>query len=138
RLRDVLLLLLAARATGLVPKDLRQVVAGLDGVERVDLHRALEVRFGLHLVAPLPGGPAEIGDGRTVGGHPLPDSLSVVLAAALGEHGALVEARLEQTGVAVGDRLERVGDAAALPARQAARLLGRGVALHRLLEVGAR
>src|SRR6185437_2871584 len=66
-----------------------------------------------------------------------PRSPRFVLTTALGQHGALVEAGLQEARVAVGDRLEGIGDAAALPTGQAARFLGRGVALHRLLEVGA-
>ena len=138
RLRDVSLLLVRARsAAGLVAQDLRQVVARLDRVQRVVLDRLIEKRLGLLRLAPLPGQVTAIGDGRPVGGLPLPDPLRVLLPAALGQHGALIESRLGKAGVAVGDRLERLRDAAALGAREAARLLGRCVALHRLLEFGA-
>src|SRR5262249_25283284 len=54
------------------------------------------------------------------------------------EHRPLVEAGLEQARVVVGDALERVRDARALRAGDAARLLGALVARHRLGEVGAR
>ena len=135
-LLHVLLLLFRARVA-LVAQDLRQVVARLDGVQRVDLDGAREERLGLARVAVLPGDVAEVRDRGAVL-EALPDLDGVVLVAALGEHGALVEARLDEGGVLVGGALEGARDAAALGARQAARLLGRGVLLRRLVEVGAR
>ena len=127
----------AGGVAGLVAQDLRQVVARLDGVQRIGLDGAGEQRLGAPRLVVLPGDVAEVGDGGAVL-EALPDPDRVFLATALLQHRALVEARLEQARVLVGRALERVGDAGALTARQAARLLGRQVARHGLLELGLR
>src|SRR4029450_11084372 len=114
---------------GLVAQDLGEVVASLDRVQRVDLDRAAEHRLGTAGLALLPGDVAEVRDGGAVLGQALPDLDGVVFLAALGEHGALVEPRLDEGRVLVGRALEGARDAAAFERRQAARLLGREVLL---------
>src|SRR6185503_2518326 len=104
--------------------------------ERILVDRPLEQRLGAAGLVVLPGDVAEVRDRGTVL-HAFPDAGGFVVTAAFVEHRALVEARLDQAGVVVGDALERVGDPAVLGARDAAVALGLGVALHRLLEVGA-
>src|SRR4029079_12861222 len=130
RLPDVLLLLFrGAGAARLVAQDLRQVVARLDGVQRIGLDRAREQLLGAAGLVVLPGDVTEVGHGRAVLGlalaHALPDADRLVLAAALLKDRPFVEQRREQDRRPFGGRLEAVGDAGALAAREAARLLGR-------------
>ena len=108
RLADVVLLLFGARRLArLVAQDLRDVVARLDAVERIVVDRPREQRLGPAGLVVLPGDVAEVGDRGAVL-QPFPDARRFVVTAALVEHRALVEARLEQPGVVVGDALERV------------------------------
>src|SRR5262249_17788650 len=120
----------------LVAQDLRQVVAGLDGVQGIFVDGPLEQRLGARGVALLPGDETDVGDGRAVF-QPVPDARGLVLAPALRQHRALVEARFQQARIVIGRALERVRDGAALRAGEAAGFLGGLVPLHGLGELGA-
>ena len=138
RLPDVLpLLAVRAGATRPIAQDLSQVVARLDRVQGIDLDGALEQRLGAARVALAPRHPTQVGDRGAVLRHLLPDADGIALLATLLQHGALIEAGLDDPGALVGDLAEVARQARTL-AVDVAGLLCRQVAVQDLLELGAR